>query len=95
MRLRRIDKFFITAEPTRSHTLPQSEDNKQIQRNILINLELPRKDKKVNASKTKVMGLERGESTTECDMYIEGEGVEQVEEFDYLGSLFINDREHD
>ncbi|GBP47522.1 hypothetical protein EVAR_30611_1 [Eumeta japonica] len=36
---------------------------------------------KVNVGKTKVMKFERGESTTECDILIEGEKVEQVKEF--------------
>ncbi|GBP10785.1 hypothetical protein EVAR_6332_1 [Eumeta japonica] len=50
---------------------------------------------KVNVDKTKVMVFERGESTTECDILIEGEKVEQVTEFVYLGSLFANDAKHD
>ncbi|GBP28992.1 hypothetical protein EVAR_83892_1 [Eumeta japonica] len=33
---------------------------------------------KVNVGKTKVMVFEKGESTTECDILIEGEKVEQV-----------------
>ncbi|GBP68052.1 hypothetical protein EVAR_104012_1 [Eumeta japonica] len=44
---------------------------------------------------TKVMVFEGGESTTECDILIEGEKVEQVKEFVYFGSLFTNDGEHD
>ncbi|GBP63657.1 hypothetical protein EVAR_47996_1 [Eumeta japonica] len=49
---------------------------------------------KVNVGKTKVMMFERGESTTECDIYVEGERVEQVKEFVYEGILFINDGKH-
>ncbi|GBO99331.1 hypothetical protein EVAR_575_1 [Eumeta japonica] len=37
------------------------------------------------------MVFEKGESTTECDILIEGEKVEQVKEFVYLGSLFTSD----
>ncbi|GBP93780.1 hypothetical protein EVAR_70095_1 [Eumeta japonica] len=37
------------------------------------------------------MVLERNESTTGCDILIEGEKVEQVEEFVYLDNLFTND----
>ncbi|GBP12756.1 hypothetical protein EVAR_6090_1 [Eumeta japonica] len=41
------------------------------------------------------MVFERGESTTECDILIEDEKVEQAKEFVYLGSLFTNDGKHD
>ncbi|GBP67518.1 hypothetical protein EVAR_49885_1 [Eumeta japonica] len=50
---------------------------------------------KVNVGKNKVMVFERGESTTECDILIECEKVEQVKEFVYLGSLITNDGKHD
>ncbi|GBP56198.1 hypothetical protein EVAR_41384_1 [Eumeta japonica] len=40
------------------------------------------------------MAFERGESTTECDILIEGERVEQVKESVYLGNLFTNDGKH-
>ncbi|GBP89135.1 hypothetical protein EVAR_67931_1 [Eumeta japonica] len=50
---------------------------------------------KMNFGKTKVMVFERGESTTECDLLIEGEKVEQVKEFVYLDSLFTNDGKYD
>ncbi|GBP82830.1 hypothetical protein EVAR_56129_1 [Eumeta japonica] len=46
---------------------------------------------KVNVAQTKVMVFERGESTTEYEIRIEGEKVEQVKKFVYLGSLFTND----
>ncbi|GBP50109.1 hypothetical protein EVAR_17370_1 [Eumeta japonica] len=39
--------------------------------------------------------FEWGESTTECDILIEGEKVDQVKEFVYLGSLFTNDGKRD
>ncbi|GBP83118.1 hypothetical protein EVAR_61278_1 [Eumeta japonica] len=39
---------------------------------------------KVNVGYTKVMVFERGESITECDVLIEGEKVEEVQEFVYL-----------
>ncbi|GBP56217.1 hypothetical protein EVAR_41404_1 [Eumeta japonica] len=42
-----------------------------------------------------MMMFERGESTTECDILIEGERVEQVKESVYLGNLFTNDGKHD
>ncbi|GBP49512.1 hypothetical protein EVAR_45488_1 [Eumeta japonica] len=41
------------------------------------------------------MVFERGESTTECDILTEGEKVEQVKRFVYLGNLFINNGKHD
>ncbi|GBP51117.1 hypothetical protein EVAR_31842_1 [Eumeta japonica] len=50
---------------------------------------------KLNVGKTKVMVFEKDESTTECDILIEGEKVEQVKEFVYLGSLFTNYDKHD
>ncbi|GBP32762.1 hypothetical protein EVAR_18915_1 [Eumeta japonica] len=37
------------------------------------------------------MLFERGENMTECDVLIEGEEVDQVKEFVYLGSLLTND----
>ncbi|GBP75899.1 hypothetical protein EVAR_11011_1 [Eumeta japonica] len=39
--------------------------------------------------------FEKGESTTECDILIEGEKVEQAKEFVCLGNLFTNDGKHD
>ncbi|GBP22815.1 hypothetical protein EVAR_17169_1 [Eumeta japonica] len=50
---------------------------------------------KVNVGKTKMMMFESGKSTTECDILVEGEKVEQVKEFVYSGSLFTNDGKHD
>ncbi|GBP13892.1 hypothetical protein EVAR_10462_1 [Eumeta japonica] len=47
---------------------------------------------KVNVCKTKVIVFKKGESTTECDILIEGENIEQVKE---LGSLFTNYSKHD
>ncbi|GBP07391.1 hypothetical protein EVAR_4766_1 [Eumeta japonica] len=41
---------------------------------------------KVNISMTKMMMFKRGESTTECDIIMEGERVEQVKKFVYLGT---------
>ncbi|GBP50611.1 hypothetical protein EVAR_28801_1 [Eumeta japonica] len=49
----------------------------------------------INVGKTKVTVFERRESTTESDILIEGEKVEQMKEFVYLGSLFTNDGKHD
>ncbi|GBP38528.1 hypothetical protein EVAR_95430_1 [Eumeta japonica] len=57
--------------------------------------EMKKKGIKVNNNNIKVMVLEKGKSTTECDMLIEGEKVEQVKKFLYLGSLFTNDGKHD
>ncbi|GBP24392.1 hypothetical protein EVAR_19267_1 [Eumeta japonica] len=54
-----------------------------------------KKDMKVNIGTTKVMVFERRESTTECDMLIEGEKDELVKEFVYLDNLLINDGKHD
>ncbi|GBP26688.1 hypothetical protein EVAR_23459_1 [Eumeta japonica] len=50
---------------------------------------------KVNIGETKVMVFEKGESTTEYDILIENEKVEQVKEFVYLSSLFTNDGKYD
>ncbi|GBP37682.1 hypothetical protein EVAR_23731_1 [Eumeta japonica] len=50
---------------------------------------------KVNVGKTKVMVFERAKNTTECNILIEGEKVEQVKEFAYSGSLFTNRDKHD
>ncbi|GBP33048.1 hypothetical protein EVAR_18526_1 [Eumeta japonica] len=41
------------------------------------------------------MVFERGDSTTKCDILVEGEKVEQVKEFVYLGRLFRNNGKHD
>ncbi|GBP33589.1 hypothetical protein EVAR_32087_1 [Eumeta japonica] len=49
---------------------------------------------KIIVGKTKVMVFERGESTTECDLLIEGEKVEQAKEVIFLGSLYTNDGKH-
>ncbi|GBP11772.1 Negative elongation factor D [Eumeta japonica] len=49
---------------------------------------------KGNVGKTKVMVFERGENTTECDILIECEKVEQVKEIIYLDTLFTNDGIH-
>ncbi|GBP80832.1 hypothetical protein EVAR_99927_1 [Eumeta japonica] len=46
---------------------------------------------KVNVGKTKVMVFERGESPTECDIFKEGEKVEQMKELVWLGRMFTND----
>ncbi|GBP63058.1 hypothetical protein EVAR_87430_1 [Eumeta japonica] len=51
--------------------------------------------KEKGSRQTKVMVLERGQRTTECDIIIKGEKAEQVKEFVYLGSLFTNDGKHD
>ncbi|GBP54681.1 hypothetical protein EVAR_47184_1 [Eumeta japonica] len=56
-----------------------------------MNDSIEKRGKKVNVGKTKVMTFKRGESTTECDILIEGDKVEQVKEFIYLGNLFTND----
>ncbi|GBP24944.1 hypothetical protein EVAR_12611_1 [Eumeta japonica] len=50
---------------------------------------------KVNVGKTKFMVFERGESTTKCNVHIDGEKVEQVKEFVYLDTLFTNGGKHD
>ncbi|GBP84130.1 hypothetical protein EVAR_49136_1 [Eumeta japonica] len=49
----------------------------------------------VNVGQTKVMVFERGESVIECNIPMEGEKVEQVKEFVYLGDLFTNDGTYD
>ncbi|GBP57379.1 hypothetical protein EVAR_27410_1 [Eumeta japonica] len=41
------------------------------------------------------MVLERGKSTTECDILTEGEKVEQIKEFVYISSLLTNYGKHD
>ncbi|GBP69520.1 hypothetical protein EVAR_88421_1 [Eumeta japonica] len=58
-----------------------------------INDSVKKRGMKLNVGKTKVMVFKRGESTTECDIFIESENLEQVKEFIYLGSLFTNDVE--
>ncbi|CAG5002623.1 unnamed protein product [Parnassius apollo] len=50
---------------------------------------------KVNASKTKVMVFEREESKTVCEIRIEGELIEQVDEFVSLGCVFSRDGRYD
>ncbi|GBP13558.1 hypothetical protein EVAR_6905_1 [Eumeta japonica] len=59
-----------------------------------MNDSVKKKGMKVNVGKTKMIVLERGESTTECDILIEGKKAEQVKELVYLGSLFTNDGKH-
>ncbi|GBP44845.1 hypothetical protein EVAR_75714_1 [Eumeta japonica] len=49
-----------------------------------INDSVKKKGMRVNVGKTKVMVFERGESTTECDILIENEKVDQAKEFVYL-----------
>ncbi|GBP61648.1 hypothetical protein EVAR_43585_1 [Eumeta japonica] len=46
---------------------------------------IKKRSMKVNIDKTKVIEVERGESTSKCHRLIEGEKVEQVKEFVYLG----------
>ncbi|KAI5644163.1 reverse transcriptase (RNA-dependent DNA polymerase) domain-containing protein [Phthorimaea operculella] len=57
----------------------------------IMNEALKKKGMKVNVSKTKAMVLEKEDSTTECNIMIEEERVEQVKEFVYLGSKFTSD----
>ena len=45
----------------------------------------------MNVSKTKVMVFERDEYVTDCNIVIDGEKVEEVKEFVYLGSKFTKD----
>ncbi|GBP00795.1 hypothetical protein EVAR_77003_1 [Eumeta japonica] len=59
-----------------------------------MNDSVTKRSMKVNIGETNVMVFERGESTTEYDILIEGEKVEQEKEFVYFGSLFTNDGEH-
>ncbi|CAG4960734.1 unnamed protein product [Parnassius apollo] len=61
----------------------------------LMNWELKERGMKVNASKTKVMVFEREESKTVCEIKIEGELIEQVDEFVYLGYVFSRDGRYD
>ncbi|CAK1597415.1 unnamed protein product [Parnassius mnemosyne] len=61
----------------------------------LMNRTLKEKGMKVNRSKTKVMVFEREESKTICEIRIEGELVEQVDEFVYLGCVFSRDGRYD
>jgi hypothetical protein len=46
---------------------------------------------KVYVTKTKVLVFERDERMTNCEIFINGEKVEQVKEFVYLGSMFTRD----
>jgi len=46
------------------------------------------KELKVNEKKTKVMVFERGDVKTDCIISMNGERLEQVDDFVYLGSLF-------
>ncbi|GBP15383.1 hypothetical protein EVAR_80557_1 [Eumeta japonica] len=50
-----------------------------------------KRDVKVNVGKTKVMVFERVKSTTECEILMKSEKVEQAKEFVYLSSLFTNE----
>ncbi|GBP11808.1 hypothetical protein EVAR_74463_1 [Eumeta japonica] len=50
---------------------------------------------KVDVGETKLMVFERGESTSECDILIDGETDEQAKGYIYLDSLFTNDGKHD
>ncbi|CAG5024188.1 unnamed protein product [Parnassius apollo] len=61
----------------------------------LMNKSLTVRGVKVNASKTKVMVFEREESKTICEIKIEGEMAEQVDEFIYLGCVFSRDGRYD
>ena len=70
--------------------LASSEEELQEMVNILCGT-LERKGMKVNVSKTKAMVFERDDCGTECKIMIEGEKVEQVKEFVYLGSAFTKD----
>jgi hypothetical protein len=45
----------------------------------------------VNVPKTKVVVFEKGENVTECKIQIDGQWLDQVNEFVYLGSLFHRD----
>ncbi|GBP53131.1 hypothetical protein EVAR_97135_1 [Eumeta japonica] len=58
---------------------------------IKINDSVKKRDTKVYVSKTKGMVFERGESTTEFNIYIEDERVEHMKVFLYLGGLFTTD----
>ncbi|GBP15608.1 Phosphatidylinositol 4-phosphate 5-kinase type-1 beta [Eumeta japonica] len=49
-----------------------------------INDSVKKRGMKINVGKTEMMAFERGDSTTECDIFIEGEKVEQVKELVYL-----------
>ncbi|GBP37427.1 hypothetical protein EVAR_16332_1 [Eumeta japonica] len=60
-----------------------------------MNDSVKKRDMKGDVGKTKIMVFETGGSTNECDVYIEGESVEQVKEFIYLSSLFTNDGKYD
>ncbi|GBP84706.1 hypothetical protein EVAR_32332_1 [Eumeta japonica] len=60
-----------------------------------MNDSVKKRGKKVNFGKTKLMVFEKGENTTEGDILIEIEKIEQVKQFVYQGSLFVNDGEHD
>ncbi|KAI5632627.1 reverse transcriptase (RNA-dependent DNA polymerase) domain-containing protein [Phthorimaea operculella] len=59
----------------------------------IMNEALKEKGVKVNVSKTKKIYkiFEKEDSTTECNIIIEEERVEQMKEFVYLGSKFTSD----
>ncbi|GBP44325.1 hypothetical protein EVAR_31218_1 [Eumeta japonica] len=59
-----------------------------------MNNSVKKRGMEICVGKIKVMLFERGESTTECNMIIEGEKVKQVKEFVCVGSLFTNDGKH-
>ncbi|GBP03759.1 hypothetical protein EVAR_2483_1 [Eumeta japonica] len=52
-----------------------------LQEMVKMNDSVKKRGMKVNFGMTKVIVFERGESTTDCDIPIEGEKVEQVKEF--------------
>ena len=49
------------------------------------------KSRRINAGKTKVLVFGNTEQRTQCDIYLRGECLEQVNDFVYLGSLFSRD----
>jgi hypothetical protein len=61
----------------------------------VMNNALMEKGMKVNVTKTKVLVFERDERMTLCEIFVNGEKVEQVKEFVYLGSMFTRDGKYD
>jgi hypothetical protein len=57
----------------------------------IMNEALMDKNIKVNVTKTKVLVIERDEGMTACEIFINGEKLEQVKEFVYLGLMFTKD----
>jgi len=45
----------------------------------------------INKKKTKVMVLSKRPNTPRCDIFLDGEKLEQTDQFDYLGSLITSD----